>query len=140
MAPVQILSLDHAPANAAAVSGDDVGIASVNGGADDFVIIAGEKTATATLAADDGKGMTYSHMGVAGGKASFAVVWSDFGGFIGYRAVDPTSKPLGPVAQLTMTSWDDNPVTITGVSDGFLLATAAGTALDDMIVSHLGCP
>jgi hypothetical protein len=38
-----------------------------------------------------------------------------------------------------MTAWDDNPVAVTGVGDGFLVIAATQPSVDDMIVTHLGC-
>jgi hypothetical protein len=121
-----------APAGVAA-SGDTVGVAWAESMQDSFVAV------TATFV-DDGMGGTYTHVAATAGKSSFAVVWSDFNAVIGYRAVDATGALLGTVQHVMMTSWDDNPVGVTGVGDGFLVVAATSPSVDDMIVTHLACP
>jgi hypothetical protein len=122
-----------------AAAGDTVGVAWADSMQDSFVAIAANTPST-TVAADDGMGGTYSHVAAAAGKSTFAVVWSDVGGTIGYRAVDATGTLLGSVQHVMMTAWDDNPVAVTGVGDGFLVIAATSPSVDDMIVTHLACP
>jgi hypothetical protein len=126
------------PAGVAA-AGDTVGVAWADSMQDSFVAVAASKPST-TVAVDDGMGGTYSHVATAAGKSTFAVVWSDVGGVIGYRAVDATGTLLGSVQHVMMTAWDDNPVAVTGVGDGFLVVAATSPSVDDMIVTHLACP
>ncbi len=89
---------------------------------------------------DVGASPVYSNVDVTRGKASFAAVWSAFEGHMGYRAIDATGSPLGAPQNVMDLGWDDNPVSIAGVTDGFLVAAAAGSDNGTIKIAHLGCP
>lgn len=96
---------------------------------------------SASVKIDDvGASPVYSQVDVTRGKASFAAVWSAFEGHVGYRAIDASGSPLGTPQNVMDTAWDDNPVRIVGVADGFLVASATGSALTTIKIAHLACP
>lgn len=83
----------------------------------------------------------YQHTAVARGASdTFAAVWSAYEGFIGYRAIDAAGQPIGAAVDVLPSNWDDNPVAITAVSDGFIVASAINPSADALSVVHLGCP
>jgi hypothetical protein len=83
---------------------------------------------------------TYGVVSAAGGDGSFALAWSSISGQIGYRAAGGTGALLGTPVQAVGVDWDENPVAIAAVADGFLIATAAGEGLNTMTMAHLACP
>ncbi len=82
----------------------------------------------------------YSSVDVTRAGASFAAVWSASEGHMGYRAIDAKGAPLGAAADVMQLGWDDNPVSIIGVADGFLVGSATGPGTDTMQIAHLACP
>lgn len=83
----------------------------------------------------------YGKIAAAGGKSSFAVVWSTIEGNISYRGADDKGAPIGTmVSKVLDTGWDDNPVAITATSQGFLVASAVDMTYDAIKIVHLGCP
>jgi hypothetical protein len=106
-----------------------------------FRVVDAANVGTAPVKIDAvGAASVYSHTDVARGKGSFAAVWSAFEGSMGYRAVGLDGAPLGDARDVLSLGWDDNPVTIVGVADGFLVASATGFSYDLIKVAHLGCP
>lgn len=83
----------------------------------------------------------YQYTAIARGASdTFAAVWSEYEGFIGYRAIDATGAPIGAAVDVLPSNWDDNAVAITSVSDGFLVASTVNPSADALSVVHLGCP
>lgn len=89
---------------------------------------------------DEAASSIYRFTAVArGGSETFAVVWSAFEGHVGYRAIGADGSARGQPIEVLMTHWDDNPVSIVGVSDGFLVASAINPGYDELVVVHLAC-
>lgn len=87
-----------------------------------------------------GASSVYSHVAITGGDDSYAAVWSAFEGYLAYRAIDGAGVPQGEMVEAVPLDWNDNPVAIAGVSNGFMVAGAAGITNDTMKIAHLGCP
>ncbi len=95
----------------------------------------------ATTPVDVGDAATgYGKVSAAMAGNAFAVAWSDFNGFIGYRAVDNAGTPKGDVVQAIGVGWDDNANDIVAVSDGLLIVTTQNPSNDQLALVHLGCP
>jgi hypothetical protein len=81
----------------------------------------------------------YGRVDAAGGVDSFALAWSAFEGNIDYRALDGTGAPQGSAVDVVPSGWDDNPLSIVPVTDGFLVAVGVGITYS-VVMMHLGCP
>lgn len=89
---------------------------------------------------DEAASSIYQYTAVArGAGGTFAVAWSAFEGYVGYRAIGADGLPRGEPVEALPSNWDDNPVTIVGVTDGFLLASAINPGYDEIVVVHLAC-
>lgn len=89
---------------------------------------------------DEAASSIYQYTAVArGAGGTFAVAWSAFEGYVGYRAIGADGLPRGEPIEALPSNWDDNPVTLVGVTDGFLLASAINPGYDEIVVVHLAC-
>ena len=124
---------------ALATSGELVGaVWTVSGGDVQAAVV--DATDAVTPAVTIGPGaMSYGRVSIAGGDASFAVAWSDFGGNIDYRALSAAGMALGMPTQVP-SSWDDNANAIAAVSGGFLLAMTESSSSSPATVRLLACP
>jgi hypothetical protein len=102
------------------------------------VSAAGALSTPANLETDDST--TYGRMDISAAGDGFAVSWSSYMGYIGYRAVDLTGAPLGAVTQPIAEMWDDNDNSIIPVADGFLVAANTDMDWASLKVAHLTCP
>jgi hypothetical protein len=122
-------------------SGPAVGAIWIDSGAPTFRRVDGSNNPSAPVEVNAvGASSIYSHVAITGGDDSYAVVWSAFEGYLGYRAMDGAGVPQGEVVEAVSLGWNDNPVAIAGVLNGFIVAAAAEIATDTMKIVHLGCP
>jgi len=123
-----------------AAAGESVGAAWIATSHEATASLAGSEgspTAPVTLSSD---AQSYGQVAIAGGGGTFAVTWSAFMGFIGYRAVGADGRAVGSQVQVHGVGWDDNAHALASVADGFLLATTMNPGSDSIDLVHLGCP
>lgn len=140
--PVTLVSGNGArPVQVAAYSGST---AAVFGDTDQVSAMtvdgSGNATAKVKVDAQDASNI-YVWTGAAAGPSTFALVWSAYEGYIGYRVLDSAGQPQGEMVELIYTMWDDNPVSMVGVSDGYLVAVGMGVFQDATLAVHrVLCP
>jgi hypothetical protein len=133
-----ITNASRAPGIAALGSNLLVTFQDLNGQAADAVLetAAGAGAEIVLSASTDS---TYGNTAVAAAVGSYATVWSG-SEYLSYLALDATGTPVGSQVQVVNQNWDDNPLSIVAVTDGFLVAAALGEGNGTVEVLHLGCP
>jgi len=125
---------------AVAASGDDVMVLWDDEVTDSVVakiVSASDEISDETVVATSGQGFAF--VGAAGGPDGFGVTWTDFAGYIGFRAFTAAGAPVGRAGLAVSTGWTSNPHTIVPVAGGYWIAVARAPVSDSIDVVHVDC-